>query len=224
MSNLNEEMAAIAGAQAGPRAIPPLPQEVEPTRYLAIGGYFFLAISGGNFVATGFLAYLARTTLVPLTYRDQTVVALLYTNLPATITLLVGCISAAIGWLLLRSAGTARREVIPRQDAALLYQLLLEKNEPALNNYVKLASLSGFVGLCTKLGIGGLPLATIALTILFAIAGAISGEASFIDFAKLTLGAFIGSYVQRQRVDFTSSTPTNSSPPNPSAGPLRPDA
>jgi hypothetical protein len=81
----------------------------------------------------------------------------------------------------------------------------LEKNDVALANYIKLASLSGFVGFCTKLGIEGLPFATIGLTIFFAVIGlAASPNAGFFDLAKLTLGAFIGSYVQRQRTEFGS--------------------
>ena len=48
------------------------------------------------------------------------------------------------------------------------------------------------------LGLTGLPLATIGLTIFFALMYAYGGLEPFMDLAKLTLGAFIGSFVQKQ--------------------------
>jgi hypothetical protein len=59
-----------------------------------------------------------------------------------------------------------------------------------------LSSLSGTTGTATKLGLTGLPLATVGLTIFFSVI-AIFGVDGFLDLAKLTLGAFIGSFVQR---------------------------
>jgi hypothetical protein len=61
---------------------------------------------------------------------------------------------------------------------------------------VRLSSLSGATGTATKLGLTGLPLATVGLTIFFS-AISIFGAQGFLDLAKLTLGAFIGSFVQR---------------------------
>ena len=48
------------------------------------------------------------------------------------------------------------------------------------------------------LGLTGLPLATIGLTIFFALMYAYSCDNPFMDLAKLTLGAFIGCFVQKQ--------------------------
>ena len=67
---------------------------------------------------------------------------------------------------------------------------------------MRLSSLSGFTGTFTKLGLTGLPLATVALTLIFAALAllpvGLEGQKSFFDLTKLTLGAFIGSFVQRQ--------------------------
>jgi hypothetical protein len=68
--------------------------------------------------------------------------------------------------------------------------------EDAITQYVRLRSLTGFTGLFTKLGLTGLPLATIGLTIFFSLL--FFANENFLDLAKLTLGAFIGSFVQKQ--------------------------
>jgi hypothetical protein len=79
---------------------------------------------------------------------------------------------------------------------------LKDNNNTALDNYIKLASLSGFSGNFTKLGISGLPLATIVLTIFFTFIGILPNlekemRTAAFDLAKLTLGAFLGSFVQK---------------------------
>ena len=51
-------------------------------------------------------------------------------------------------------------------------------------------------GTFTKVGLTGLPLATIILTIMLAILGIFNPQ--FFDLAQLTLGAFLGSYVQKR--------------------------
>jgi hypothetical protein len=64
-----------------------------------------------------------------------------------------------------------------------------------MTSYIRLSSLSGLVGTFTKIGLSGLPLATIGLTFIFTLLSVFG--ANFFDLARLTLGAFIGSYVQR---------------------------
>lgn len=102
---------------------------------------------------------------------------------------------AGVGCFLLRTAGATTKEVIPRQDYVLLSGLLKQGNEKALDQYVRLSSLAGFMGLFTKTGLYGLPLATIVLTLVFAVLG--TQSEAFARLAELTLGAFLGSYVQR---------------------------
>jgi hypothetical protein len=86
--------------------------------------------------------------------------------------------------------------VLPPQDRKLLEDLIRDGNEKGIDQYVRLSSLSGTTGAATKLGLTGLPLATASLTIFFS-ALAIFGINGFLDLTKLTLGAFIGSFVQR---------------------------
>ena len=84
---------------------------------------------------------------------------------------------------------------IPGQDRKLLEELIRSENTKAIELYVRLASLGGPTGTATKLGLTGLPLATIGLTVFFTLMSLY--ESVFLDLAKLTLGAFIGSFVQR---------------------------
>ena len=90
--------------------------------------------------------------------------------------------------------------VLPPQDRKLLEDLIRDGNEKGIDQYVRLSSLSGTTGAATKLGLTGLPLATAGLTIFFS-ALAILGINGFLDLTKLTLGAFIGSFVQRNPSD-----------------------
>ncbi|MGK7881090.1 MAG: hypothetical protein AB4060_13450 [Crocosphaera sp.] len=62
-------------------------------------------------------------------------------------------------------------------------------------------------GFFTKIGIIGLPLATIILTLIFQVLAItnIDNEAAsnrLFDFANLTLGAFLASYVQKKEKEF----------------------
>jgi hypothetical protein len=113
------------------------------------------------------------------------------------ILLITALLSAVIGYLLFRTAGAASREVIPWSDRKLLSSMLTAGNSAGIDEYVRLSSLSGTTGFFTKIGLSGLPLATIGLTLIFALLS-IGGNANFAELAKLTLGAFLGSYVQRQ--------------------------
>jgi hypothetical protein len=107
---------------------------------------------------------------------------------------------SGFGYLVLRTVSTARRQIIPPQDRELLTELIQGNPPKGLDAYVRLSALSGITGFFHKIGVSGLPLATIFLTLVFALL-AISGlgsEESFTDLANLALGAFLGSYVQRQ--------------------------
>jgi len=122
-------------------------------------------------------------------------------------------ISAGIGYRITAASGANPAQVIPPQDYDLLAPLVAEGKADAIEQYVRLSSLSGFTGTFTQLGLTGLPLATIFLTLLFSGLTLIDAE-NFLDLAKLTLGAFIGSFVQRQverrtdqSVDVQSKTP-----------------
>jgi len=101
---------------------------------------------------------------------------------------------ALVGLRLLGAAGTIAPKAIPSEDRALLEPLVREANKEAINQYVILSSLSGLTGTFQKIGFSGLPLATSVLTLLFCALSFANRD--FLEFAKLTLGAFIGSFVQ----------------------------
>jgi hypothetical protein len=111
-------------------------------------------------------------------------------------------VSGYIGYKLVVAAGASPENPIPPNDYALLAPLIQEGKAESIDQYVRLSSLSGFTGTFTKLGLTGLPLTTVALTLIFAMLALLpigaEGQKSFFDLTKLTLGAFIGSFVQRQ--------------------------
>ena len=110
---------------------------------------------------------------------------------------LITLFGAYIGYRLVVAAGATSTVVIPPQDYQLLAPLISDGKTESIDQYVRLSSLAKFTGTFTQLGLTGLPLATIAMTLFFSIM-ALAKPDDFLDLAKLTLGAFIGSFVQRQ--------------------------
>jgi hypothetical protein len=111
--------------------------------------------------------------------------------------MIIALLSLALGSRLILSDSVTRTDVIPSQDRKLLEQLIREGNENGVDQYVRLSSLTGATGAATRLGLTGLPLATIGLTIFFSCLAILVKDGGFLDLTKLTLGAFIGSFVQR---------------------------
>jgi hypothetical protein len=200
------------------RSVTPLPELPQlrtasdaALRRIAMGGLFFLFLAAMAFTSSLFLICIRSIGTSPIVeihtsdgFSSRDFLALTFINsyLAPTMTFIIGLITASIGYVLLRVAGTAGRDVIPKQDYSLLSRLILDGNAEGINSYIRLSSLSGTIGTFTKLGVSGLPLATIGLTILFAVLGlVVPGQAVLFDLAKLTLGAFIGSYVQRQETE-----------------------
>jgi hypothetical protein len=81
----------------------------------------------------------------------------------------------------------------------MVQDAVINGKSEAIDQYVRLRSLAGWAGTFTKLGITGLPLVTVVLTLIFSLIALLplSHADAFLDLAKLTLGAFIGSFVQR---------------------------
>jgi hypothetical protein len=113
--------------------------------------------------------------------------------------LIVGVICALLGLRLLTTTQNALARTIPKDDYPLIKDAVIAGKPDPIDQYVRLRSLAGWAGTFTKLGITGLPLVTVVLTLIFALIALFPGEKSkdFLDLAKLTLGAFIGSFVQR---------------------------
>lgn len=107
----------------------------------------------------------------------------------------IGFACLGIGALLLRAAGASGKEVIPREDFAILSQLLLQGNQVGIGEYIRLRSLVGLTGFFTRMGLSGLPLAMLAVSVVFTILSL--WNPALLELAKLTVGAFIGSYVSK---------------------------
>jgi hypothetical protein len=117
------------------------------------------------------------------------------------VVIFVGIACAFFALRLFSKAGSLTSQVIRPEDRRLLEPLICEPKREAISEYIRLASLSGFSGTFTKLGFTGLPLATVVLTLLLlGISVSPVDEETrkgVFDMAKLTLGAFLGSFVQR---------------------------
>ena len=116
----------------------------------------------------------------------------LYLGLGAILLLAAASVTAFlwIAW----SHGRPAHSPIPELDRTLLTQAIFEARSEAVDQYIRLEALRGFAGVLTRLGINGMPFATIGLTLVFAIMALYNQ--TFLDLSKLTLGAFIGSFVQ----------------------------
>ena len=130
----------------------------------------------------------------------------------------IAMLSALVGYILLRAARNPDAEntgnALP-SDARELLRAWLQKSEDPIGDWTKLVGLTGGTGVFRKLELSGMPLATILMTLLFCVLGLIApvlpkvlpGTAGadtfdaaakiFLDMAKLTLGAFIGSFVTK---------------------------
>jgi len=159
---------------------------------------------GANLISTGGLAfvYISGLTFIITAYRlfrnidrEPTMVG----YYPELILCGIAVFTAILGVSLLRAAGVASIVPGPVIDPAewkTLSREIKEGKEDAITQYVRLRSLTGFTGVFTKLGLQGLPLATIGLTLFFSLM--YLRDQAYIELAKLTLGAFIGSFVQKQ--------------------------
>lgn len=133
---------------------------------------------------------------LPINENDTAFARFLIPNAPYLLLSVVSAFAAYIGYRLTVAAGETRNPVIPPEDYALLSPLVRDGKSESIDQYVRLSSLTKFTGTFTQLGLSGLPLATIFVTLFFSFMTIFSDE-GFLDLTKLTLGAFIGSFVQR---------------------------
>lgn len=162
-------------------------------------GFVFAAVAAFGFAyAIKQIIQSTDTVIAPANYSWQALVA---SNIQIIATVVIAVLSALFALRLFSKAGSLTSQVIRDQDRKLLEPLISAANKEAISEYIRLASLSGFTGTFQYLGFTGLPLATVALTlILLAVSlGVKDPETSkaVFDMAKLTLGAFLGSFVQR---------------------------
>ncbi len=224
----NGELAIDTGQVGGRRDF--IAQAQLSSRGLEMGGLLFFIVS---LIALAVMIYtlwqargeLSSDVVINIAQEGPALVSYFASKLLVPFFLLLASLfGPAIGYALLRTAGTARREVIPRQDYILLSQILLSNNTTAIDDYIRLSSLTGAVGTFIKVGLSGLPLATIAITMAFSLLSLWTSDEKlspqFFDLAKLTLGAFIGSFVQRSVSErIASSEQQSRSPTSPPASP-----
>ena len=208
--------AAPSPSSAGPMPVYSRREYIDRSQQQALvySGLLFMAISMCSFA--GIIWWLFRIDgLTPWSADRGSSELMWYVGgyMPALIMFLSAIICAVVGYNLLSAAGAATKEVIPRSDYELLSSLVAEEKEKGIDLYVRLNSLSGATGFFTKIGITGLPLATIALSLIFTVLGLTQASGTkLFDLANLTLGAFLGSYVQRQ-VSTGQSRPKSAAPP-----------
>jgi hypothetical protein len=169
-----------------------------PGAVFLIAGLLFLFAALALLLIAAYALYSIGNKGLMIGGDSQVVIGhLLSVFLAPLMILLSGIVCTFVGIRLLKAAGIVTQRVIPEHDYDLLSSAIREGNEKAVSEYIRLSSLAGMTGTFTRVGLTGLPLATILLTILLAILGVF--EQKFFDLAQLTLGAFIGSYVQKRQ-------------------------
>jgi hypothetical protein len=166
----------------------------------------FFAWAGMVFIGLAFICILGVVILIvigPIFFITISREGTFMDFIPHAILLVTGFISALIGRSLLTAGGRSDFSSLPPADYELISDAIKAGQNEPINQYIRVRALSGFTGGFTKIGLTGLPLVTIGVTMIFTLLalpfyGNEKIFTSFFDLAKLTLGAFIGSYVQRQ--------------------------
>jgi hypothetical protein len=181
---------------------PALSRQHQPDGFLRYAGYAFVLVSVSCFAAIAYLKLQQSLGGKSLAHTLNWIEMAEQEN--ATISLLIiAVIAAMLGKGLQQSVQTDSATTIPYHDLELVRQAVIEGRPDPIDQYVRLRALTGMAGNFTKLGVTGLPLTTVFLTLIFSVISLLSvngTSSAFLDLAKLTLGAFIGSFVQG-RVD-----------------------
>jgi hypothetical protein len=159
-------------------------------RSLTWSGLVLIYAAVGAFAAVAYYSWTLRTFARPHFYQ--------YT--PELLGCGVGIFAALLGVKLIRAGGTSPSDPLPVVNPKE-WQILagaMNNREDPIGEYIRLSSLTGATGFFRKLDLAGLPLATIALTIFFAVGSLMFPDRKFYELTQLTLGAFIGSFVQKQ--------------------------
>lgn len=166
-------------------------------RFLAFSGYALIMASVASFATIIFLQSLPSSRYTAL--QAQSWLQLVSSEVTTIVLLLIGVVTALLGLRLLTTTQASIARTIPQDDYPLISQAVIDGKSDAIDQYVRLRSLGGWAGTFTKLGITVLPLVTVFLTMVFSFISLLplNNSTNFLDLAKLTLGAFIGSFVQR---------------------------
>lgn len=181
-------------------------------RILVYAGFAFSFVSAGALVYGVFLVVLRTQTMgVPNAGIGFAGLLAAYSDIIAIA--VFAAIGAVVGLRFFAKAGRSTNFVIRPEDREALWPLISAPKVEAVDQYIRLASLSGFSGAFTKVGFTGLPLATVTLTLIFILLSLVANNDTLMEFAKLTLGAFIGSFVQRQVERGERQAPQPGAPP-----------
>lgn len=168
-------------------------------RVLTYCGYALVMVSVFCFGTIGYVKLQESISHVSV-IRAETWFDLVQREASTISLLIIAMVAALLGKGLLTSSRLADARTIPYEDLPLIRQAVIEGKTEPIDQYVRLRALSGMSGNFTKLGVTGLPLTTVFLTLVFAFISLLpiqgSSVSAFLDLAKLTLGAFIGSFVQ----------------------------
>lgn len=162
---------------------------------LLVGSGFFFYLMGA--LCIGYAAYLVVAHGEDRRPAEgaSDIVVLLAVNSDVIALALLAILAATIGHSLVNKASESTNYVIRPDDAPKIWPLISEEKKDAIALYMEIARLSGLSGKFVRFGFTGLPLATVVLTIIFVLLSFKNEQ--LLDLAKLTLGAFIGSFVQR---------------------------
>src|SRR5262245_61067319 len=110
---------------------------------LTVAGLIFMAASAAALSALIFKLAFHRIEISSRGTTSEPAMALLIAIYTAPLILFAAaCFAAIVGYIFLRSAGTATRETIPGQDFALFRRGVLVNNIVGINNYICVNSLS----------------------------------------------------------------------------------
>jgi hypothetical protein len=176
--------------------------EVEPVvrlgdRVIMFGGYALILTSVFCFAAVAFVK-LRSSLYGERLIRYENWLDFLQSESPAISLIVIAIIAASLGKRLVTTVPIDVPRTIPYDDLPLIRQAVIDGKSEPVDQYVRLRTLSGISGTFYQLGITGLPLTTVVLTLIFSTVALfpIDQASNFLDLAKLTLGAFIGSFVQ----------------------------
>ena len=185
-----------------------LPEGLTSDSALVLAGYLFIILALGALTGMAVSLYRAGLGDMREALKWADVLQVFFAPLMLFV---IAIFSSLLGFSMLQISGRPSRRVIHPDDYKLLSEMLLKGNHAGIDDWIRLSSLTGIIGGFTKVGMFGLPLATIILTIGFAGLAVVTihwpetSKAMF-DLSKLTLGAFIGSFVQRQTAEHGGST------------------
>ena len=179
------------------------PQVVQIQKLQAYTGLIFVVMAVLSFGAAIVFVVMVGVLdpVAGLAPEDSIFLRILENNPEATFLMFAAIVGSFLGGSLLRTALRASKQTIPNEDRDLLEPLIMDKSEEAINQYVRISSLLGSTGTFTKLGFTGLPLVTASLGLLLIVLALLWSSSGLsqdlMDLATLVIGAFIGSFVQR---------------------------